>query len=521
LTRRDVFIVGFLIVFIIFFINIPVAAKGTTVTSTITATVPKIQSTPAIPLAASFTANTTSGYAPLAVNFTDTSTGSPTQWYWSFGNGDTSITKSPSYVYSTAGIYAVTLTIGDGGILPSNTSTQITTIEVHTAPQPAVTGISPTSGPVSVSTSIVITGSGFTGATAVTIGGTAAPSFAVVSDTEITANTPASTTVGPAAVCVTTPGGPSSSSANAVYTFETTEPTVTLTPIPDTVEINWMTVSPSEQHPGTPVDLSFTVQEPSDQFSTPDLVMNTSLVNPQWSYIIYVDGNPNAPTQSTQQTLDISSFLLTYKYSDDVSVGVTLSGTVPSSDAPPLLVKIYDEDSNGNQVSGAYTLYASSYIGGDYGVSRNIPQSISPGSQITIGMNPGQYLQSDPGWQVSETIPFGFSLISTTAFYELQNGVNSYIFIQNGSAPFSYVVQAPSTEGAYTFSGTLTEGNMATGDIAGDTVANVGTDYLNYRNATTGTIEQVDAQRALTDYMNGKLSKQGAGSVLENYFLGR
>ncbi len=55
---------------------------------------------------------------------------------------------------------------------------------------PTVTGIAPTSGPTTGGTSITITGSGFTGALAVSFGGTAAVSFSVVSDTQITAVSP-------------------------------------------------------------------------------------------------------------------------------------------------------------------------------------------------------------------------------------------------------------------------------------------------------------------------------------------
>ena len=79
-----------------------------------------------------------------------------------------------------------------------------------------VTSISPSSGLTTGGTSVTITGTGFTGATSVTIQGTAATSVFVVSDTEITAVTPAGTN-GPASVLVTIPGG--TSAGNALYTY--------------------------------------------------------------------------------------------------------------------------------------------------------------------------------------------------------------------------------------------------------------------------------------------------------------
>ncbi|AAM05162.1 DUF3344 domain-containing protein [Methanosarcina acetivorans] len=68
------------------------------------------KSAPAEPVA-DFTATPTSGDAPLAVNFTDTSTGSPTSWFWDFGDGANSTEQNPSHTYSAAGNYTVNLTV--------------------------------------------------------------------------------------------------------------------------------------------------------------------------------------------------------------------------------------------------------------------------------------------------------------------------------------------------------------------------------------------------------------------------
>ena len=75
---------------------------------------------------------------------------------------------------------------------------------------PTVTGISPASG--LAGTIVTITGTDFTGATAVRFNGVAATSFTVDSATSITATVPTSATTGP--IYVTTTGGTGSSSGN-------------------------------------------------------------------------------------------------------------------------------------------------------------------------------------------------------------------------------------------------------------------------------------------------------------------
>ena len=80
---------------------------------------------------------------------------------------------------------------------------------------PTVTGLSPTSGPAAGGTSVTITGTGFTGATAVKFGATAATSFTVVNATQITAVTAAGTRHRD--VTVTTPDGTSPHLAGTVH----------------------------------------------------------------------------------------------------------------------------------------------------------------------------------------------------------------------------------------------------------------------------------------------------------------
>jgi PKD repeat protein len=52
---------------------------------------------------------------PLTVDFVDLSTGNPTAWNWTFGDGGTSAERNPTHTYSAVGTYAVSLTASNAG----------------------------------------------------------------------------------------------------------------------------------------------------------------------------------------------------------------------------------------------------------------------------------------------------------------------------------------------------------------------------------------------------------------------
>ena len=66
-------------------------------------------------LHADFTAEARSGSVPFTVQFNDTSTGSPTAWSWSFGDGGISDQQHPTHTYTAPGNYTVALSV-DGGL---------------------------------------------------------------------------------------------------------------------------------------------------------------------------------------------------------------------------------------------------------------------------------------------------------------------------------------------------------------------------------------------------------------------
>jgi hypothetical protein len=115
-----------------------------------------------------------------------------------------------------AGTVDITLTAIGNVTTPPSPADQYTYL-----PVPAVTEVSPGSGPSVGGNTVTVTGTGFTGATAVSFGTMSATSFTVNSDTSITATAPPGA-VGIDDVTVTTPGGTSAISAADQYVYHPT-----------------------------------------------------------------------------------------------------------------------------------------------------------------------------------------------------------------------------------------------------------------------------------------------------------
>ncbi len=95
------------------------------------------------PPAADFSGTPTSGAIPLAVNFTDASTNSPTAWSWTFGDGESSNLPSPSHTYTAVGTYTVALTATNN--FGGTTCTKTALITTAVAPVAGFSG-APTTG---------------------------------------------------------------------------------------------------------------------------------------------------------------------------------------------------------------------------------------------------------------------------------------------------------------------------------------------------------------------------------------
>jgi len=100
----------------------------------------KVESNTAVQ--ADFSGSPTSGPAPLTVQFTDISTGAPTSWSWSFGDGVASSEKNPSHTYLSPGNYSVTLTVSNAyGSSSATKQNYITVTGVGPTPTPTPTPV--------------------------------------------------------------------------------------------------------------------------------------------------------------------------------------------------------------------------------------------------------------------------------------------------------------------------------------------------------------------------------------------
>ena len=155
---------------------------------------------PSGPPVASFAASVTSGAAPLALNFQNSSTGTITSYAWTFGDGTTSTVANPAHVYSAVGVYSVALTVtGPGG---TNTQTRTNYVTV-TAPPPPVAQFTgaPVSGTSPLTVNFTSTSTGNITSYAWTFGDGATSTVASPSHVY---STPGTYTV---ALTVTGPGG--------------------------------------------------------------------------------------------------------------------------------------------------------------------------------------------------------------------------------------------------------------------------------------------------------------------------
>jgi large repetitive protein len=142
---------------------------------------------------------------------------------------------SASFTVSSGSQITASAPVGSAGTVDVTVTTPDGTSATAAADQytygngPAVSAVSPATGPLAGGNLVTITGANLAGATAVKFGSTAATGFTVNSATQITASAPAGT-AGPVDVTVTTPVGTSAANAGDHYTYGTAPTIASISP---------------------------------------------------------------------------------------------------------------------------------------------------------------------------------------------------------------------------------------------------------------------------------------------------
>jgi autotransporter-associated beta strand protein len=189
---------------------------------------------------------------------------------------------------------------------------------------PAVTAISPAAGPATGGLTVTITGTEFTGATEVDFGTTPASNVEVVSDTQITATSPAGA-VGTVHVTVVTPGGVSTTSSADQFTYADVPTVTAVSPANgSTAGGTLVTITgtnftgATEVVFGTALASSFTVVSPTQITATSPAGTAGAIVD----VTVVTGGGPSDTSSADQFTFGVSMLVAP---ADWTSAGLTLT----------------------------------------------------------------------------------------------------------------------------------------------------------------------------------------------------
>ncbi|MCK9581058.1 MAG: PGF-pre-PGF domain-containing protein [Methanoregula sp.] len=252
----------------------------------------------------SFTGTPMSGTAPLAVAFTDASTGSPTMWNWSFGDGqwyNTTVAMNPVHTYAGTGTYTVNLTTTIGGT--PFTLSRAGYITASAVPVTAAPTTSPsyTGGPASDSDDTTTAGPRTAVTTIVNVGGNSAVHHVAVTGTGLGGLIVTGTVRGSTGTNIPPPPG-------IVYQYIDLVParftTITGTTITFTVPLAWL-----DEHHMTPQDIAMYhsvngqwVALPTTVVSSSNGIVTFSATSPGFS-LFAIAGTPGIPETSGVRTI--------------------------------------------------------------------------------------------------------------------------------------------------------------------------------------------------------------------------
>lgn len=394
------------------------------------------------------------------------------QWQVDTGSGFANITNGG--VYSGATTTSLTIT----GALASMNSYQYRLVATgSTSPEattntarltvvgaPSISGISPSLGVVTGGTSVTLSGTNLSGATAVTFGGAPASSFTVVTDTTITAVTPVHT-AGAADVVVTTNGGSATLVGGYTYFAISTDATL------------------SDLAPGsgtlTPAFASGTTSYTASVANSVNSITVTPTVN-ESNATIAVNGSPATSGSASSIPLSVGNNTITVVVTaQDGTTAKTYTLAVTRAVAAPTLTSTSPSSgpvAGGTSVSIAGTsltgatavsfggLAASSFtVNGDTSITATAPVHVAGAVDVVVVAPGGTATLTNGYTYVVPSIALSPS-DGALAAGTLGLAYSQTVTASGGTAPYNYAV----TSGALPAGLTL---NAATGVISGTPTA--------------------------------------------------
>ena len=234
---------------------------------------------------------------------------------------------SPVHV---AGIVDVVVN-GPGGASVTGTATKYT---YTNAAIPVVTAVNPVSSPISGGAVVSITGTGFTGATSVTFGGTAAATT-VLSDTSILATAPAHV-AGIVDVIVTTPAGVSVAATGSKFTYGSATLPVVTTISPTTGGTGTVVTITGTGFTGATAVMFGTISATPTSVSDTQIVVtaptgasgavDVTVVTPAGTSAVVTLGKFTFPGSTNTYTLSVRWSLLVWQGKNGISATAALKG---------------------------------------------------------------------------------------------------------------------------------------------------------------------------------------------------
>jgi RHS repeat-associated protein len=272
---------------------------------------------------------------------------------------------------------------------------------------PTITSFSPPSGVVG--TSVTITGTNFTGATATKFNGTSATSFTVNSSTQITATVPTGATTG--TISVTTPYGTATTSTS--FTVNVPAPTIT-------------TFSPTSGTPGTSVTITGT------NFTGATAVAFHGTAAASFTVNSATQITATVPNGATTGTITVTTPGGTATSSTSFTVNVpapTITTFSPTSGTPGTSVTITGTNFTGSTAVAFHGTAAASFtVNSSTQITATVPTSASTGA-ITA---------TTPGGTATSPTSFTFIPPGPSVYYYLEDSLGTSRVITNNTGVVCY-----------------------------------------------------------------------------------